>query len=318
MIEQKTDSSATVTAEGSSAPPQTPAEVRSATAPPPMNKYRPSPRVVLRAVIKHVVMVASALLMIYPLLWMIVSSLRPTDVIFREPGLFLTTFEWANYEQGWNALSHPFSHFLMNSAIVVFGCILGNLISCSLAAYAFARLDFRFKKIMFGLMLMTIMLPIHVIIVPQYIMFSQIGWVNTFLPIIIPKLLATDAFFIFLMVQFIRGIPKDMDEAARIDGAGHARIFLQVILPLMVPALATTAIFTFIWTWSDFFTSLIYLTDPSMYTVPVALRAFIDATGESNWGSLFAMSIVTLLPVFLAFLLGQKFLVKGIATTGIK
>nr|WP_102157301.1 carbohydrate ABC transporter permease [Zhihengliuella halotolerans] len=283
-----------------------------------MNKYRPSPRVVLRAVIKHVVMVASALLMIYPLLWMIVSSLRPTDVIFREPGLFLTTFEWANYEQGWNALSHPFSHFLMNSAIVVFGCILGNLISCSLAAYAFARLDFRFKKIMFGLMLMTIMLPIHVIIVPQYIMFSQIGWVNTFLPIIIPKLLATDAFFIFLMVQFIRGIPKDMDEAARIDGAGHARIFLQVILPLMVPALATTAIFTFIWTWSDFFTSLIYLTDPSMYTVPVALRAFIDATGESNWGSLFAMSIVTLLPVFLAFLLGQKFLVKGIATTGIK
>ncbi|MCO1337302.1 sugar ABC transporter permease [Kocuria polaris] len=292
--------------------------MRAAAEPPPMNRYRPSARVVVRAIVKHIVMIGSALLMIYPLLWMIVSSLRPTDVIFREPGLFLTTFEWANYEQGWNALSHPFSHFLMNSAIVVFGCILGNLISCSLAAYAFARLDFRFKKIMFGLMLMTIMLPIHVIIVPQYIMFSQIGWVNTFLPIIIPKLLATDAFFIFLMVQFIRGIPKDMDEAARIDGAGHARIFLQVILPLMVPALATTAIFTFIWTWSDFFTSLIYLTDPSMYTVPVALRAFIDATGESNWGALFAMSIVTLLPVFLAFLIGQKFLVKGIATTGIK
>nr|WP_309080859.1 carbohydrate ABC transporter permease [Zhihengliuella sp.] len=280
--------------------------------------YRPSTGSKVKAVLKHLVMIASALLMIYPLLWMLVSSLRPNDEIFRSPGLLLKSFEIENYASGWDALSHPFSHFLINSAIVVLGCIIGNLVSCSMAAYAFARLDFRFKKVMFALMLMTIMLPIHVIIVPQYIMFSQIGWVNTFWPIIVPKLLATDAFFIFLMVQFIRGIPKDMDEAARIDGAGHARTFLQVILPLMVPALATTAIFTFIWTWSDFFTSLIYLTSPDKYTVPVALSAFIDSTGESNWGALFAMSIVTLVPVFIAFLVGQKFLIKGIATTGIK
>ncbi|MGG5752181.1 carbohydrate ABC transporter permease [Zafaria sp. Z1313] len=272
----------------------------------------------VRSIVKHTVMIAAGALMIYPLLWMVVSSLRPSDVIFREPGLFLQTFEWENYTDGWNALSHPFSHFMLNSAIVVLGSILGNLVSCSMAAYAFARLEFRFKKTFFALMLMTIMLPIHVIIVPQYIMFSQLGWVNTFLPLIVPKLLATDAFFIFLMVQFIRGIPKEMDEAARIDGAGHPRTFLQVILPLMVPALATTTIFTFIWTWSDFFSSLIYLTDPDMFTVPVALRTFVDATGESNWGALFAMSIVTLLPVFIAFLIGQKFLVKGIATTGIK
>lgn len=280
--------------------------------------HRPSAAARIRSVLKHVVLIAAALVMIYPLLWMLVSSLRPNDVIFREPGLLLQDFEWENYANGWHALSHPFSTFLMNSAIVVLGCILGNLVSCSMAAYAFARLNFRFKKTMFVLMLMTIMLPIHVIIVPQYVMFSQIGWVNTFWPIIVPKLLATDAFFIFLMIQFIRGIPKDMDEAARIDGAGHLRIFLQVILPLMVPALATTAIFTFIWTWSDFFTSLIYLTNPGNYTVPVALSAFIDSTGESNWGSLFAMSIVTLVPVFLAFLFGQKFLIKGIATTGMK
>lgn len=271
-----------------------------------------------RAVLKHVVMIVAGAIMIYPLLWMVVSSLRPTDVIFREPGLFLQTFEWQNYTDGWSALSHPFGHFMLNSAVVVLGSVLGNLVSCSMAAYAFARLEFKFKNVFFGVMLMTIMLPIHVIIVPQYIMFSELGWVNTFLPLIVPKLLATDAFFIFLMVQFIRGIPRDMDEAARIDGAGHPRIFLQIILPLMVPALATTTIFTFIWTWSDFFSSLIYLTDPDMFTVPVALRAFIDATGESNWGSLFAMSIVTLLPVFIAFLIGQKFLVKGIATTGIK
>jgi multiple sugar transport system permease protein len=167
-------------------------------------------------------------------------------------------------------------------------------------------------------MLMTIMLPIHVVIVPQYIMFSELDWINTFLPLIVPKLLATDAFFIFLMVQFIRGIPRELDDAARLDGCGRTGIFLRVILPLMTPALATTAIFTFIWTWNDFYGQLIFLTDPEMYTVPVALRSFVDSTTGTAWGSLFAMSVVSLLPVFLAFLIGQRYLVKGIATTGIK
>ena len=162
------------------------------------------------------------------------------------------------------------------------------------------------------------MLPIHVIIVPQYVLFSQLGWVNTFLPLIVPKLLATDAFFIFLMVQFIRGIPKELDEAARIDGAGHPRIFLQIILPLMVPALATTAIFTFIWTWNDFFAQLIFLTKPELYTVPLALRSFEDAQSATNYAQMFAMSVVSLIPIFLIFLFGQRFLIKGIATTGIK
>jgi multiple sugar transport system permease protein len=155
-----------------------------------------------------------------------------------------------------------------------------------------------------------------VVIVPQYIIFSQLGWVNTFLPLVVPKFLATEAFFIFLMVQFIRGIPRELDEAARIDGCGHFRIYFRIILPLMVPALATTAIFTFIWTWNDFFGQLIYLTRPDMYTVPVALRAFVDASSDSSWGSLFAMSIISLIPVFVIFLFGQRYLLKGIATTG--
>jgi multiple sugar transport system permease protein len=283
----------------------------------PKPRRRP-PRSGIRSVLKHLVLIAVSLIMIYPLLWMIVSSLRPDELIFRDPGLWLQTLEFSNYELGWNALDHPFSHYMLNSAIVVLGSILGNLISCSMAAYAFARMQFRGNRLFFGIMLLTIMLPIHVIIVPQYIMFSQIGWVNTFWPLIAPKLLATDAFFVFLMVQFIRGIPKDLDEAARIDGAGHARIFLQIILPLMVPALATTTIFTFIWTWSDFFTSLIFLTSPNMFTVPVALRTFVDSEGATSWGSLFAMSVVSLLPVFIAFLFGQRFLIKGIGTTGLK
>ncbi len=209
---------------------------------------------------------------------------------------------------------------MVNSAIVVLGSILGNLISCSMAAYAFARLQFSGKKIFFGIMLLTIMLPFHVVIVPQYILFSQIGWVNTFWPLIVPKLLATDAFFVFLMVQFIRGaFRKTLMRQPALTVPATPRIFLRVILPLMVPALATTTIFTFIWTWNDFFGALIYLTDPDMFTVPVALRAFVDSQSATSWGgSLFAMSIVSLLPVFLVFLFGQRFLIKGIATTGIK
>ncbi|TCC53734.1 carbohydrate ABC transporter permease [Kribbella pittospori] len=272
----------------------------------------------VRPVLIHVALAAAALVMLYPLIWMVVSSLRPGNEIFREPGILVKDLHIDNYRLGWNALAEPFTRYLLNSAAVVLGAIIGNLVSCSMAAYAFARLDFNGKKFWFAIMLVSIMLPIHVVIVPQYILFSQAGWINTFLPLVVPKLLATDAFFVFLMVQFIRGIPRELDEAARIDGCGRAGIFLRVILPLMTPALATTAIFTFIWTWNDFFSQLIYLTDPKMYTVPVALRSFVDATSSTNWGSMFAMSVVSLVPVFLAFLLGQRFLIKGIATTGIK
>ncbi|MDX8036628.1 carbohydrate ABC transporter permease [Lentzea sp. BCCO 10_0856] len=265
---------------------------------------------------KHVGLLLIGFVMLYPVLWMIASSLRPGDEIFRSPGLILDGLQTENYTEGWNALTPSFGTYLLNSAILVLGCIVGNLVSCSMAAYAFARLNFSGKRWWFGIMLGTIMLPIHVIIVPQYVLFSQIGWVNTFLPLIVPKILATDAFFVFLMVQFIRGLPRELDEAARIDGCGHPRIFLRIVLPLMTPALATTTIFTFIWTWNDFFTQLIYLTDPEMYTVPVALRSFVDSTVATSWGSQFAMSVVSLLPIFLAFLIGQRYLVKGIATTG--
>ena len=229
--------------------------------PPPPRRTVPAR---VSSVAKHIGLILLTLVMLYPVLWMVVTSLRPNNEIVRSPGIVLDILRVANYGGGWTALSDPFGTYLLNSAIVVLGCIIGNLVSCSMAAYAFARLEFTGKRLFFAVMLGTIMLPIHVIIVPQYIMFSQLDWVNTFLPLIVPKLLATDAFFVFLMVQFIRGLPRDLDEAARIDGAGHPRIFLRIILPLMLPALATTTIFTFIWTWNDFFSQLIYLTDPDM------------------------------------------------------
>lgn len=272
----------------------------------------------IKSVFKHAGLVALSIIMIYPLIWLVVSSLKPNDMIFRDLSIFTTDLTLDNYIHGWTAQQVPFSQFLMNSAIIVMGAIIGNLISCSLAAYAFARLRFWGRNAYFAIMLGTIMLPFHVVLVPQFIIFRELGWLETFLPLVVPKFLATDAFFVFLMVQFIRGLPKEIFEAARIDGAGHIRIFAQVTLPLMVPALATTAIFTFIWTWGDFFGPLIYLRTPENFTVSIALKGFIDAQSSSNYGAMFAMSVVSLLPLFFAFLIGQRYLVKGIATTGIK
>lgn len=317
MTESYADTSAPAAAPA--APPAATATLEEVAARYPEPKRPPSyRRSRIRSVLKHTGLILFGLVMLYPLLWMVSSSFKPDAIIFREPGLIPSEVTLDNYSEGWNALLHPFSHYLLNSAIIVLGSLIGNLVACSMAAYAFARLEFRGRNLWFAIMLMSIMLPIHVIIVPQYILFSELNWINTFLPLIVPKLLATDAFFIFLMVQFFRGIPRELDEAARLDGCGHGRIYFRIMLPLALPALATTAIFTFIWTWNDFFSQLIFLTRPDMYTVPVALRTFIDATSESSWGSLFAMSIVSLIPIFLVFLFGQKYLVKGIATTGIK
>jgi len=293
----------------------------------PLPKHNPAAQrawSITRSVLKHVILIICSVSMIYPLIWMIVSSFRPTNLIFRNPGLNLDNLTTINYTQGWNALSTssqslPFGLFMWNSLIIVVGSIIGNVFACSLAAYAFARLKFSGRNILFAVMLLTIMLPTHVTLVPQYIIFSKLGMVGTYWPLILPKLLATDAFFVFLMVQFIRGLPRELDEAALIDGCGHFRIFFNIILPLMTPAIATTAIFTFIWTWNDFFASMIYLQGKaSMYTVQLGLRAFQDSAGTTNWGSIFAMSVVSLVPIFLAFLFGQRFLIRGIATTGIK
>ena len=272
----------------------------------------------LRSVLKHAGLIALSLLMIYPLIWLTVSSFKPNATIFTDLGILTTDLTIENYIHGWTSQQLPFSRFLANSAILSIGAIIGNLLSCSLAAYAFARLRFAGRNLYFAVMLGTIMLPFHVVLVPQFIIFRELGWLETFLPLVVPKFLALDSFFVFLMVQFIRGLPREVFEAARIDGAGHIRIYAGITLPLMVPALATTAIFTFIWTWGDFFGPLIYLRTRENFTVSVALKGFIDAQSSSNYGAMFAMSVVSLVPLFLAFLLGQRYLVKGIATTGIK
>ncbi|MGC0272757.1 carbohydrate ABC transporter permease [Pseudactinotalea sp. Z1739] len=267
----------------------------------------------------HVGLVAAAFVMVYPLLWMASSAFRPSEQVLVEDSLWVANPTLENFAQGWSAVAQTsFGTFFLNSLIIAGLTVTGNILSCSLAAYAFARLPFRGRRIWFALMISTIMLPFHVLLIPQYLLFNALGWVDTFLPLIVPKFLATEAFFVFLLVQFFRLIPKELMEAARIDGCGHPRIFLKIMLPLSVPALATTGAFSFIWAWNDFLGPLIYLTSQGNYTVPIGLALFVDASGTSNYGGLFAMSLLSLLPVLGFFLAFQKLLLDGISTTGIK
>jgi multiple sugar transport system permease protein len=271
-----------------------------------------------RALVKHAWLILASFGMLYPLLWMVASSFKPESEIFSDLGLWPTEVDLNNYREGWYALRESFTTFFWNSFIIAALSVIGNLMACSLAAYAFARLEFRLKWLWFALMLGTLMLPYHVTLVPQYVLFLNIGWVDTFLPLVVPKFLAVDAFFIFLMVQFFRGLPRELDEAARMDGCGAWRIYWRIILPLSTPVLATAAIFSFIWTWDDFLGPLIYLNNIANYTVPLALRAFVDSTGLSAWGQLFAMSTLSLLPVFVFFLFFQRLIIRGVAMSAMK
>jgi len=268
----------------------------------------------------HVLLIGLLFVMLYPVLWMVLSSLRPEREIFGDMGFIPRNWTLENYVRGWHLFGNKtFGSFFINSFIICFFAVVGNLIACSMAAYAFARLKFRLRPILFALMLGTIMLPIHVQLIPQYIFFLNIGWVNTILPLVVPKFLAHDAFFIFLMVQFMRSLPPELEQAAVVDGASYWQRYWRIILPLSMPALVTTAVFTFINTYNDFFSQLIYLTDLDKLTVPVALRTFLDPSGgQSSFGGLFAMIIVSIGPVLGFFIASQRLLVRGIATTGLK
>jgi|TARA_R110002012_G_scaffold16955_2_gene64433 multiple sugar transport system permease protein len=266
----------------------------------------------------HTLLMVVSIIMLYPLLWMLSASIRPEAEIFSSTSLLPSSIDISSYWKGWTGLRVEFGQFFWNSLVISVLSVAGNVIACSLAAYAFARLKFFGRNFWFAIMLGTLMIPYHVTLIPQYVLFLKLGWVDTILPLVVPKFLAVDAFFIFLMVQFFRGIPRELDEAARMDGCSAWRIYWKIMLPLSTPVLATAAIFSFLWTWDDFFGPLIYLNDMNNYTVQLGLRSFVDSSGSSQWGGLFAMSTLSLVPVFFFFLFFQRLLIEGIATTGLK
>jgi multiple sugar transport system permease protein len=272
----------------------------------------------MKRLLWHVVCLLLLAALLYPVLWMVLASFKPAHEIITSLGLLPEKFIFGNYMEVLRGTAGVSTWtFFGNSMVVSAGSVVGNVVSCALAAYAFAWLRFRLRGPLFAFMIATIMLPVHVLLIPQYTIFQRLDMVDTFWPLILPKLLATDAFFVFLMVQFMRGLPRELNDAARIDGAGPIRTFSAIVLPLSRPALVTTAIFTFIWSWNDFLSQLIYLNTPRNYTLPLALRLFIDQTSETSYGAMMAMSVLSLLPIALFFFAFQRLLVEGVATTGL-
>lgn len=279
----------------------------------------PSSRKLLKSWIYHLCVGALAFLMIYPILWLAISSLKPNDEIFSHAySLIPSRLEFSNYLTGWKGFAGTtFATFFKNSFIIVIFSTIGSVVSSALVAYAFGRIPFKGKGFWFACVMMTMMLPHDVTIISQYVMFAKLGWLSSFKPLIVPSFFAKP-FFIFLIMQFIRTIPIDLDEAAKMDGCSKYTIFFRVVLPLIVPALVTSTIFSFYWSWDDFINPLLYLNKPSLYPVSLALKLFLDGDSLNNWGGMFAMATLSLAPIVAVFLIFQKYIVEGISTSGLK
>ncbi|WP_081909126.1 carbohydrate ABC transporter permease [Deinococcus sp. YIM 77859] len=258
-------------------------------------------------------LVGLSLLILYPALWMVSTSLKPDDQVFAYPPRWIPNpIVWENYARAW--ASAPFTRYAINSLFYAVSVTFGTVLSCSLAAYGFSKLRFPGRDFLFLVMLSTMMIPGLVTMVPQYVLFSKLGWINTYLPLIVPSFFA-GAFFTFMLRQYFLTIPNELLEAARVDGASELWIWARVMLPLATPALATVAIFTFDGAWNDYVNPLLYLNDERLYTLQVGLKFFQDANNV-QWQLLMAASVLVLLPVVLIFFVFQKYFVEGATLTG--
>lgn len=278
-------------------------------------KRKNASRIAIGRAIALLLLPGMAALFLIPLFWMISSSLKPDYEIFAiPPKLIPNPARWENYPEALTFV--PFGRYTINTLIISALTIVGHLLSCTIIAYAFARLRAPGRDALFLVVLATMMLPYPVTMVPLYILFQRLGWINTFLPLTVPAFFGSPL-YIFLLRQFFLTVPMDLEDAARIDGASTAQIIRHVMLPLSLPALATVAIFTFQATWNDFLPPLIYLQNPQNYTVTLGLQ-FFRTSYTTNWAYLMAASLVTMLPVVLVFLLAQRLFIEGIALTGMK
>jgi len=269
----------------------------------------------------HVFVLLFCFVLLYPLLWLFLGSLKTNAEILAVDNysLWPEQFQWLNYVVGWKGFGNlSFGTFFWNSLVVTTLATLGTALSCLVVAYGFARLRFRGRSILFALILVTMLLPAEVLVIPRYVLFQKLQWINTYLPLFVPAWFAGSAFFIFLNVQFIRTIPRELDESAIIDGCSSYGVFWHIILPLTKPAFISTTVIAAYWKWNDFFEPLLYLSRPPSFTVPLALRSFIDSTSQTDYGPLFAMSTLSLVPVFVLFVVFNRFIVQGISTTGLK
>ncbi|MBC7320426.1 carbohydrate ABC transporter permease [bacterium] len=268
-----------------------------------------------RITLAYILLTLGAIVFGLPFFWMLSTSLKPIEDVFLIPIKWIPNpIKWNNYVEALTAV--PFGRYFINSTKITLLSIIGHLISCTLAAYGFARIPFKGRDILFFLLLGTMMLPSQVTIIPLFIIFKQLGWVNTHLPLYIPSFFG-GAFYIFLLRQYFMTLPTELEEAAIIDGCGYMRIFWDIYLPLSKNALITVVIFSFMGSWNDFFRPLIFINSPDKFTVPLGLAGFRSEMGN-YWHYLMAASVVAVIPCILLYFFFQRYFIEGIALTGLK
>jgi oligogalacturonide transport system permease protein len=273
----------------------------------------------LNVVLRYTLLGGVGLMMLYPLIWLIGASFKTNSEIFANPGFWPENPTIDGYIKGWKTSTpYTFGTFFINTMWIVIPKVIGTAISCTAVAYGFARFEFPGKKILFASLIATLLLPNVVTRIPQYLIFRDLGWLDSYLPLWVPSALAGDAFFVFMLVQFLRAIPRDMEEAARVDGANTIQTLIFIVVPLIMPALISVCLFQFMWTMNDFLGPLIYISSVEKYPVSLALKLSIDTTEAFEWNRVLAMSVLTLAPALAVFFVAQKYFIDGISSGGIK
>ncbi|MDP9836488.1 oligogalacturonide transport system permease protein [Neorhizobium huautlense] len=273
----------------------------------------------ISSVVRYALLFGVGFLMLYPLIWLVGASFKTNSEIFSGAGFLPNSPTVEGYVRGWQTSTpYTFGRFFWNSFLIILPKVIGTAISCTMVAYAFARFDFPFKKILFGSVIAVLLLPNVVTRIPQYILFRDLGWLDSFLPLWVPSALAGDAFFVFMLVQFLRSLPTDMEEAARVDGANSLQTLVFIVVPMLGPALVSVCLFQFMWTMNDFLGPLIYISSVDKYPVSLALKLSIDTTEAFEWNRILAMSVLTITPALVVFFAAQRYFIEGISAGGRK
>jgi len=263
-----------------------------------------------------IVLVILTIMMLFPLGWMVSTALKERKQIFTYPPQWIPDpILWSNFREAMTVF--PFATFIRNTLIIAGFNIVGVVLTSSLAAYAFARLRFPGRDIIFMILLSTLMLPFAVLMIPRYVEFRELGWLDSWLPLIVPNWFGGSVFYIFLLRQFFRGIPRELSDAAKLDGASEFRIYWQIVMPLAKPALAVVAVFVFLDSWNDFLAPLIYISSPGKYTVSLGLSLFMG-NYTTQWAYLMAASTLMTIPTIVLFIAAQRYFVRGVVLTGVK
>ncbi|MFV0344317.1 MAG: carbohydrate ABC transporter permease [Anaerocolumna sp.] len=272
-----------------------------------------------KEIVNYILLILVALVMLYPLIWLFFSSFKENSDIFNTSSLLPSKWTLEGYINGWKGSGqYTFTTFFINTFKMVVSSVVLTVISCSLVGYGFARFEFIGKKFFFAIMIATMMLPNSVMLIPRYLMYRDLNWLDSYKPFIIPSIFASSAFFIFMFIQFFRGIPRELDESAYVDGCGSFWLFIKILMPLSKPAIFSAMIFQFMWSWNDFFGPLIYISSVSKYPLALALRMSMDVNASISWNNILAMALVSILPLVFLFFFAQKYFVEGVATTGLK